>query len=116
MVAVGADAELLAQSARGHSLEAGRTVVKVGRGFPSSQLCSYCGHRDGPKPLSVRVWTCSMCGTEHDRDLNAARNVLAEGQRMAAGLADINACGADVRPGLVPAVGVEAGTRLGALA
>lgn len=94
----------------------GRTVVKVGRGFPSSQLCSTCGHRDGPKPLSVRVWTCAVCGAGHDRDLNAARNILAEGRRMAAGLADINACGAGVRPGLAPAVGVEAGTRLGALA
>lgn len=94
----------------------GRTVVKVGRGFPSSQLCSRCGHRDGPKPLSVRVWTCVGCGAEHDRDVNAARNVLAEGQRIAAGLAEINACGAGVRPGLVPAVGDEAGTRLGALA
>ena len=90
----------------------GRTVVKVDRTFPSSQLCSTCGHRDGSKPLSVRVWTCTSCGTEHDRDLNAARNVLAEGRRMAAGLADINACGAGVRPGLVPAAGDETGTRL----
>ncbi|MCO1660385.1 transposase [Pseudonocardia sp. S2-4] len=94
----------------------GRTVVKVDRRFPSSQLCSTCGHRDGPKPLQVRAWTCTACGTEHDRDLNAARNVLAEGRRMAAGLADINACGAGVRPGLVLAIGDEAGTRLGALA
>lgn len=94
----------------------GRTVVKIGRWYPSSRLCSGCGHHDGPKPLDVRVWTCPSCGIEHDRDLNAARNVLAEGRRMAAGLADINACGADVRPGPVPAVGDEAGTRLGALA
>jgi len=94
----------------------GRSVVKVGRGFPSSQLCSACGHRDGPKPLGVRLWTCRVCGAEHDRDLNAARNVLAEGARIAAGLAEIeNACGAGVRPGLVPASGDEAGTRLGAL-
>ena len=95
----------------------GRTVVKVGRGFPSSQLCSTCGHRDGPKPLSVRSWTCPVCGVVHDRDLNAARNVLAEGRRIAAGLAEIaNACGAGVRPGLVPAVGCEAGTRFARLA
>ena len=105
-------AHLIVEKAAHHA----RTVIKVGRGFPSSQLCSTCGHRDGPKPLHVRVWTCSGCGTEHDRDLNAARNVLAEGRRMAAGLADINACGAGVRPGLVPAVGVEAGTRLARLA
>jgi putative transposase len=93
----------------------GRTVIKVGRWFPSSQICSACGHRDGPKPLRVRSWTCTVCGTEHDRDLNAARNVLAEGRRIAAGLAEIeNACGADVSPGPALAVGVEAGTHRGA--
>ena len=91
----------------------GRTVGKVGRGFPSSQLCSSCGHRDAPKPLKVRSWICPACGTEHDRDLNAARNVLSEGRRIAAGLAEIaNACGAGVRPRLAGAVGDEAGTRL----
>jgi len=95
----------------------GRTVVKIDRRFPSSQLCSMCGHRDGPKPLAVRAWTCPACGAEHDRDLNAACNVLAEGRRIAAGLAEIeNACGADVRPGRVPAVGDETGTRLARLA
>jgi putative transposase len=95
----------------------GRTVVKVGRGFPSSQLCSRCGHRDGPKPLSVRSWACPVCGVVHDRDLNAARNVLTEGRRIAAGLAEIeNACGAGVRPRLAEAVGCEAGTRLARLA
>lgn len=95
----------------------GRAVIRVGRGFPSSQLCSSCGHRDGPKPLSVRAWTCTACGSEHDRDLNAAINVLAEGRRIAAGLAEIgNACGGDVRPGSGLAAADEAGTRLGALA
>jgi putative transposase len=94
----------------------GRTVVKVDRRFPSSQLCSACGHRDGPTPLNVRAWTCAVCGDVHDRDLNAARNVLAEGKRMAAGLADINACGAGVRRGPGLAVGDEAGTRLARLA
>ena len=95
----------------------GRSVVKSGRWYPSSRLCSTCGHNDGPKPLAVRSWTCPRCGAEHDRDLNAARNVLTEGRRIAAGLAEIaNACGADVRPGGVPAVGDEAGTRLARLA
>jgi putative transposase len=94
----------------------GRTVIKVDRGFPSSQLCSRCGRLDGPKPLGVRVWTCVGCHAEHDRDLNAARNVLAEGRRIAAGLAEIeNACGAGVRPGQVPAVGDESGTHRGAV-
>lgn len=92
-----------------------RQVVKVGRWFPSSRLCSVCGHNDGPKPLEVRCWTCGQCGTEHDRDLNAARNILVEGRKVAAGLADTqNACGGDVRRGAVPAVTSEAGTRRGA--
>jgi hypothetical protein len=63
------------------------------------------GVQDGPKPLSVRVWTCAACGTRHDRDVNAAINILA------AGRADrLNACGGDVRPGSGPAVASEAGT------
>jgi putative transposase len=93
----------------------GRAVVRIGRAFPSSQLCSACGRRDGPKPLAVRSWTCTACGTAHDRDLNAARNVLAEGQRIAAGRAEIeNACGAGVSRDLGPATGREAGTHRGA--
>lgn len=94
----------------------GRTVVKVGRWFPSSQICSACGRRDGPKPLSVREWTCGGCGAAHDRDVNAARNIRTEGRKMlAAGLAESrNACGGGVRPGLVPAAAVETGTRRGA--
>jgi putative transposase len=83
----------------------GRTLVKVDRWFPSSQVCSACGHRDGPKPLKVRAWTCPMCGAIHDRDVNAARNILA------AGLA-ATACGGDVRPGRALAIAGEAGTTL----
>lgn len=89
----------------------GRQIVKVDRWFPSSQVCSVCGFRDGPKPLDVRAWTCPECGTSHDRDVNAARNVLIEGRKTAAGLA-VDVCGADVSPGRVPAVGVEAETRV----
>ena len=69
----------------------GRTVVKVDRFFPSSQLCSVCGAKDGPKPLSVREWTCRGCGAVHDRDLNAAKNILAEGRSER-----LNACGETV--------------------
>ena len=97
--------------------ERGRTVIKIDRWYPSSQICSTCGHRDGPKPLKVRSWTCPACGVEHDRDLNAARNILAEGRRVAAGRAETEtACGAGVSPGLAPAVGDEAGTHLGGVA
>ncbi|GAB2735266.1 RNA-guided endonuclease TnpB family protein [Kitasatospora kifunensis] len=73
----------------------GRHIGIVHRTFPSSQLCSACGHRDGPKPLAVRTWTCGACAVPHDRDLNAARNILA------AGRADrLNAPGGPVRPGV----------------
>ena len=65
-----------------------RTVVKVGRWFPSSQLCSACGFNSGKKPLDVRSWTCLECGVTHDRDLNAATNILVEGRVVAAGLAE----------------------------
>ena len=60
----------------------GRTVIKVDRWFPSSQLCSTCGHQDGKKPLDVREWTCSSCHSHHDRDVNASVNILNEGLRQ----------------------------------
>lgn len=60
------------------------TVVKIDRFFPSSKLCSVCGYRLDALPLSMRRWTCPQCGTEHDRDLNAARNILAVGETVAA--------------------------------
>ncbi|MFG2842967.1 RNA-guided endonuclease InsQ/TnpB family protein [Kitasatospora sp. NPDC048296] len=62
----------------------GRTVIRVDRGFPSSRLCSACGHNTGAKPLSVREWGCPHCGTRHDRDVNAARNIRTEGRRIRA--------------------------------
>ena len=87
----------------------GRHVVKVDRWFPSSQLCSACGVKDGPMPLSVREWTCPERGTTHDRGVNAARNILLEGRRTVAGRA-ASACGGDVGPGSGPADPGEAGT------
>jgi putative transposase len=62
----------------------GRTFAKIDRAFPSSQICSACGFRDGPKPLHIREWTCGNCGTTHDRDHNAGKNVLFEGRRIVA--------------------------------
>ncbi|WP_406340209.1 transposase [Streptomyces sp. NBC_01620] len=69
----------------------GREVIAVDRFFPSSKLCSVCGTLQDKMPLNVRTWTCAACGTTHDRDVNAARNLLAAGRA-------VSACGAGVRP------------------
>lgn len=63
----------------------GREVVIIDRFYPSSQLCSACGAQwSGTKDLAVRRWTCPKCGANHDRDINAARNILNEGLRLVA--------------------------------
>jgi putative transposase len=69
----------------------GRNLVKIDRWFPSSKRCGNCGHIVDKLPLAIREWTCPGCGAVHDRDLNAANNILA------AGLA-VSVCGATVRP------------------
>ena len=69
---------------------AGRRLIVIDRWYPSSKTCSACGHLLASLNLSTRAWQCPSCGTRHDRDLNAAKNILA------AGLA-VSACGADVR-------------------
>ena len=83
----------------------GREFHRIGRFVPTSQVCSACGVKDGPKPLHIRTWQCQACGMWLDRDINAAVNVA-----KAAGLA-ATARGAQVRPGpRVPAQRGEAGT------
>ena len=72
----------------------GRTLVKIDKWYPSSKRCFDCGHILDSLPLDVREWDCPECGVHHDRDINAAKNVLA------AGLA-VSACGEAVRPGAV---------------
>lgn len=62
----------------------GRDLVGIDRWYPSSKRCSDCGHTVKSMPLSVREWTCPECGTIHDRDVNAARNVLAAGLAVSA--------------------------------
>lgn len=72
----------------------GRTVVKIDRWYPSSKRCFDCGHILDTLTLDVRSWTCPQCGVVHDRDINAAKNILAVGLT-------VNACGEAVRPGAV---------------
>jgi putative transposase len=69
---------------------AGSTVLVVDRWFPSSKLCSACGARNGALTLSERIWTCAPCGTSHDRDVNAARNLARYAESSPA-----SACGAE---------------------
>lgn len=67
-----------------------REILRIDTWYPSSQICSTCGHKDGKKPLSVREWICPECGTHHERDINAAINILNEGLRKrTAGIVEI---------------------------
>ncbi|MEU0482202.1 transposase [Streptosporangium sp. NPDC006013] len=102
----------------------GRRFARINRWFPSSRLCSECGTRRDGMPLDVREWAC-RCGAVHDRDVNAARNILTEGRRtVAAGrkpaaemrreAETLNARGGDVRPPLAVADADEAGSLRGA--
>jgi putative transposase len=69
----------------------GRELIKIDRWFPSSKRCGNCGHIVDKLPLNIREWECPKCGANHDRDINASKNILA------AGLA-VSVCGATVRP------------------
>lgn len=83
----------------------GRTVVTVSRWLPSSKTCADCGHVIDTLPLNIRMWTCPRCGAIHDRDHNAARNILAAGRAERR-----NACGAQVSPPHGAAQGDEPGS------
>lgn len=76
----------------------GKTVTKIDRWFPSSKLCSECGCIASAMPLSIRDWTCANCDAHHDRDGNAAMNILVAGQAM-------TAHGCNVRPAMISVVG-----------
>ncbi|HEX7161758.1 MAG TPA: RNA-guided endonuclease TnpB family protein [Trebonia sp.] len=84
------------QMAEYKAARAGRTVITVDRWFPSSKTCSACGHLLAGLSLKTRHWSCPSCGTRHDRDINAAKNILAAGLAVAGGNPG-DACGAGVR-------------------
>nr|WP_236031587.1 transposase [Ktedonospora formicarum] len=70
------------------------TLVKIDKWYPSSKRCSQCGHVLDALALDRRHWDCPECGVHHDRDVNAAKNMVAAGQAVLA-------CGEAVRPGRV---------------
>lgn len=72
----------------------GRELIGIDRWYPSSKRCNDCGYTVAKMPLNIREWACPECGVVHDRDINAARNILA------AGLA-VSVCGENVSPVLV---------------
>lgn len=76
----------------------GKSFVKVNRFFPSSKTCSNCGFVVESLPLNIREWTCRSCRAEHQRDVNAAKNILAEGH-------SVIAHGGEGRPALVSVSG-----------
>ncbi len=79
----------------------GKKLIIIDKWFASSQLCSSCGYKNTEvKDISIRKWKCPSCGTEHDRDINAAINLHEEGKKIAAitvGTTGSNAFGEDVR-------------------
>ena len=92
------------------SLWKGKTVLKIDKWFPSSQLCSNCGANSGKKPLNIRKWTCKECGYTHNRDINASINIRNYGlgqidNRNTAGTVGIQACGVP-SDGITTAYGV----------
>lgn len=84
----------------------GRELIKIDRWFPSSKRCGNCGHIVNKMPLNIRQWDCPKCGVNHDRDINAAHNILA------VGLA-VNVCGANIRPDRQESKGQLRNTRKG---
>jgi putative transposase len=74
----------------------GRYLIVIDRWYPSSKTCSACGHLLAELSLSTGYWTCPSCRARHDRDLNAAKNILAAGRAVARDSPG-DACGAGVR-------------------
>ena len=80
-------------------------VEKINRWYPSSKTCSACGHQVAEMPLHIRFWTCPKCQAQHDRDINAAKNIL---KQTTVGTTESHASGVHVRP--APLFDKQAGT------
>ncbi len=76
----------------------GKVLMQVDRFFPSSKTCHECLYQIGEMPLDVRAWACPSCGTHHDRDINAAKNIVAEALKLLASGTGATASGGSVRP------------------
>jgi putative transposase len=91
---------------------AGKHIVKLDRWAATSKTCSDCGEKADEMPLSVRSWTCCTCGSEHDRDVNAALNIKRLGiLELRAGGLHVPACGGLRKTGHAPAAADEAGSK-----
>ena len=84
----------------------GRTLIKIDRWFPSSKRCGACGYIVDKLPLDIREWDCPKGRAHHDRDINAARNLLAVGHT-------VEVCGANIRPDRHESIGQLHKTRKG---
>ena len=76
----------------------GKTLVRIETFFPSSKTCSHCGHQKPSLLLKEREWVCGSCGTKHDRDVNAAKNILHRGITIQSSGTDDDRRGAEIRP------------------
>lgn len=77
-----------------------KSIIKIDRFFPSSKACNCCGYINQDLNLEIRQWNCPRCGTKHDRDLNAAKNILKEGLKIISSGTDDHRRGDEIRPNL----------------
>ena len=75
-----------------------KEVIEINRFFPSSKQCGCCGAKNDDLKLNDRFWTCLSCGSEHDRDINAANNILKEGLKLKIGLSSPESTPMDSKP------------------
>ena len=75
-----------------------KQIIKINRFYPSSKACNNCGYVNQNLTLNIRTWICPNCSTNHDRDINAAKNILKEGQKILSSGTDDYRRGDQIRP------------------